>query len=44
MNAMLIRVDNVARTGRIGERTDIAARLPDLGTALLLDERRPAAE
>jgi hypothetical protein len=41
---MLTKVDNVARTGRLGEPTDIAARLTDLGTASLLDEGRPAAE
>jgi hypothetical protein len=44
VNAMPTTVGNVPRTGRIGERTDIAARLTDLRTALLLDERRPAAE
>ncbi|WP_406425005.1 hypothetical protein [Streptomyces sp. NBC_01589] len=31
-------VDNAVRTGRVGERPDIADRLADLGTVLLLDE------
>lgn len=44
VNAMLTMVNNVERTGRLGERTDIAARLTDFGTALLLEEGRPAAE
>ncbi|MET8538560.1 hypothetical protein ABZV67_44570 [Streptomyces sp. NPDC005065] len=38
VNAMLTTVDNAARTGRLGERPDIADRLTDLGTVLLLDE------
>lgn len=38
VNAMLTAVDNAARTGRLGERPDIADRLADLGTVLLLDE------
>jgi hypothetical protein len=41
VNAMLTMVDNVPRTGRLGERTDVAARLTDLGTALFLDEGHP---
>ncbi|MFV5998217.1 hypothetical protein ACNPQM_39075 [Streptomyces sp. NPDC056231] len=44
MNAMFTMVDNVPRTGRLGEQTDIAARLTDLGTALFLDEGHPAAK
>ncbi|MEW2487113.1 hypothetical protein [Streptomyces sp. NPDC048411] len=44
VNAMFTMVDNVPRTGRIGERTDMAARLTDLGTALFLDEGHPGAE
>ncbi|MEV7238333.1 hypothetical protein AB0N06_31645 [Streptomyces sp. NPDC051020] len=44
MNAMLTMDGNVPRTGRIGEQTDIVARLTDLGTALFLDEGHPAAK
>ncbi|MFF3060493.1 hypothetical protein [Streptomyces sp. NPDC057909] len=35
---MLTTVDDAARSGRLGERPDIADRLVDLGTVLLLDE------
>ncbi|WP_328629118.1 hypothetical protein OHA88_39915 [Streptomyces sp. NBC_00353] len=38
VNAMLTTVDDAARTGRLGERPDIADRLVDLGTVLPLDE------
>lgn len=38
VNAVLTTVDNAARTGRLGRRSDIADRLTDLGASLLLSE------
>lgn len=36
VNAVLTLVDNVARTGRLGARADLADRLADIGMAVLL--------
>ncbi|MET8102711.1 TetR/AcrR family transcriptional regulator [Streptomyces sp. NPDC005236] len=37
IRAVLAVVDNVSRTGRLATRTDVADRLAEIGTALLLD-------
>ncbi|MFF1360115.1 TetR/AcrR family transcriptional regulator [Streptomyces sp. NPDC058297] len=42
VNAVLTVIDNAARTGSAGDRTDLADRLAELGTALLLSENPPA--
>ncbi|MFE5022653.1 TetR/AcrR family transcriptional regulator [Streptomyces sp. NPDC056656] len=42
VTAVLTVIDNAARTGSTGDRTDLADRLAELGTALLLGENPPA--